>query len=147
MFTKECTVNTVSKTKKPVYSNIPFETLGSKRDLLILGSSPRSVQMSFYDMITTETATYKDANLFELTFENNQGLRRTVICDGKQLFVTQRGYVNPTHFKTTDVFRDECGYVNRIVESKPFKATGETKMYSVELKYSVSTYVNGIQVK
>jgi hypothetical protein len=147
MFTKECTVNTVTKTKKPVYSNIPFAELGSKKDLLVLGSSPRSVQMSFYDMLTTETTTYTDANLYEITFENNQGIRRTVICDSKQLFVTHRGYVNPTHFKTTDVFRDECGYVNRIIESKQVKLEGKTEMYSVELKYSVSTYVNGIQVK
>jgi hypothetical protein len=146
MFIEESTVNTVSRTKKPVYADIKLKNLREHDNKLVLGSTSRSRHLSYYDVINVTPTLVTEAELYTLVFENNQGIQRTLVCDSKQLFITTRGYVNPSNFKTTDVFRDEYGYVNKIV-SATMEPVADLKMYSIELKYGVSSYVNGILVK
>ena len=151
MFTGKCKLYTLQKSKNNKYESVCIEDIPYDSDYMVLGtvSNGKSSHSSFYD-IKGIGSTYimKEIELLTITFENSTGVKRTVECTPRQMFVTHRGYVNPRNFNKTDVFKDDTGHVNRLVSVESRKVNGATiALYNVDLNYGATTYINGIQIK
>lgn len=147
MFTEKCTVSTLKRARVNKYTSKSFsELLGSEKDFSVLGTASRSNHSSYYDITDIVKKNENETEILTITFENNAGCERTVECTSNQMFVTNRGYINPSNFNKTDVFIDETGFVNKLksIETRVEKGID---LYSIELRYNVTTYVNGIKIK
>ena len=143
MFTRNCTVHSLRGNNT---TDISMNELhkGNKKTFIV-GTASWSKHSSFYEVTSVAKTIKEDISLLDITFENNAGVKRTVRCTENQMFVTHRGYVNPNNFRKSDVFTDIEGHVNKVVSVVSVNES-LVDLYEIELKYNVTTSVNGIRI-
>jgi hypothetical protein len=116
----------------------------AKMDNVSLFCMTGKTKFDFMPLENVEVKRFDEVVAYDLIIENNKGARRKVTCtEDQQVLTTVRQMCSVLRLNQLDVMVDDEGYPNKIISLEERKLKN-VDMYSLELKYSNSPFVNGI---